>query len=89
MKLREYLGPSATKAALSLAPGEVSDPLSSAQGYTLLYSLGREPGVTPELPEIEAEVRSEWVRRAGDTALRAAIDELRRRAEIEQADQVP
>ena len=89
VKLREYLGPSATLAALTLAQGEVSDPLSSAQGYTLLYSLGREPGVTPELAEVEAEVRSEWVRRAGDAALRAALDELRRRAEIEQADQVP
>ena len=88
-KLREYLGPSATRAALALAPGEVSDPVSSAQGYTLVWSLGREPGVTPELAEIEAEVRSEWVRRAGDAALRGALDDLRRRAEIEQAPGVP
>ena len=85
-KLREYLGPSATRAALSLGPGEVSDPVSSAQGYTLLLSLGRESGVTPELAEIEAEVRSEWVRRTGDAALRSALDDLRRRAEIEHAE---
>ena len=88
-KLREYLGPSATRAALSLAPGKVSDPVSSGHGYTLVFSLGREPGVTPELAEIEAEVRSEWVRRAGDAALRGALDDLRRRAEIEQAPGVP
>ncbi len=82
-KLREYLGPSAMRAALNLAPGEVSDPVVSGHGYTLVLSLGREPGVTPELAEIEAEVRSEWVRRAGDAALRGALDDLRRRAEIE------
>ena len=88
-KLREYLGPSATRAALALAPGGVSDPVSSAQGYTLVCSLGREPGATPELVEIKAEVRSEWVRRAGDAALRGALDDLRRRAEIEQTPGVP
>ncbi len=88
-KLREYLGPSATRAALALAPGGVSDPVPSSQGYTLVCSLGREPGATPELAEIEAEVRSEWVRRSGDAALRRALDDLRRRAEIERAIDVP
>ncbi len=88
-KLREYIGPSATRAALSLVPGDVSDPVSSAQGYTLVFSLGRKPGVSPELGAIEAEVRSEWIRRAGDAELRRALDDLRGRAEIKRADGVP
>ncbi len=85
-KLREYVGPGATEAALALEPGETSAPVRSPQGYHVVLLLDRQPDARPELDEIEVEVRAELVRRAGDSALRGALDELRRRAEIELAD---
>jgi len=42
----------------------------------------RELPRTPDLSEIEAQVRTEWLRRAGDRALREYLDELRDQAEI-------
>jgi parvulin-like peptidyl-prolyl isomerase len=85
-KLREYLGPTATRRALELAPGEVSDPLRSATGYHVLRLVDRAPGRVPPFEEIEAEVRAEERRRAGDRALREYLDELRERADVRVVD---
>lgn len=81
-KLREYLGPAAARAALALEPGAVSDPVRTAAGMRVLQVLEREPERTPPLEEIEADVRAQLRRRAGDRALRDYLDELRKRAEI-------
>jgi hypothetical protein len=88
-KLREYLGPTATRAALELEPGGVSDPVRSAAGRHVLLLVDREAGRVPPLPEIEAEVRAELRRRAGDRALRAYLDELRTRADLRIASELP
>ena len=81
-KLREYLGPAAVEAVATLAPGEVAEPVRGAGGYQVLRLVARESNRTPELAEVEAEVRSEWRRRAGDDALRAYLDDARARAAI-------
>jgi len=88
-KLREYLGPAAVETAAALAAGEVADPLRAAGGYQVLRLVAREPNRVPELAELESEVRTEWRRRAGDEALRAYLDELRRRAAIHVAGTLP
>ncbi len=88
-KLREYLGPTALRAAFELELGEVSQPVRSGMGYHLLELVEREPARTPELSEIEEQVRAEWLRRAGDRALREYIDGLREQAEIVVAPKLP
>jgi len=88
-KLREYLGPTALRAAFELEPGEVSQPVRSGTGYHLLQLEERELPRTPDLAAIEAQVRAEWLRRAGDRALREYLDELRDRAEIVVAPKLP
>jgi parvulin-like peptidyl-prolyl isomerase len=88
-KLREYLGPTALRAALELEVGEVSRPIRSGMGYHLLQVVEREPARTPDLSEIETQVSAEWVRRAGDRALREYLDGLRDQAEIVVAPQLP
>jgi hypothetical protein len=81
-QLREYLGPSVALAALRLAPGDVSDPVSSSGGFHVLQGVAREAGIPPALAEVEDEVRAEMRRRADDDALRAYLDDLRRRATV-------
>jgi parvulin-like peptidyl-prolyl isomerase len=88
-KLREYLGPTATRAALTLEPGQVSDPVRSASGRQVLVLVDREQGWVPPLAEIEPEVRAELRRRAGDRALREYLDELRARADVRIASELP
>ena len=88
-KLREYLGPAAALALAALEPGEVAEPVRAAGGYHVLRLVAREMNRAPELAEVEAEVRAEWRRRAGDEALRAYLDELRRRAAIAVARTLP
>ncbi len=81
-KLREYLGPTVTRAALELEPGAISLPLRSSTGYHVLQLVDREPGAVPPLDRIREEVRAELRRRAGDQALRAYLAELREHADL-------
>lgn len=83
LKLREYLGPKATRAAAALQPGEVSDPIRSGVGIHVLQMVDRTPDVSPPLAEIEPQVRNEWRRRSGDRALRAYLDQLREDGDVE------
>jgi parvulin-like peptidyl-prolyl isomerase len=66
----------------TLAPGEVADPVPGAGGYHVLRLVAREPNRTPEHAEVDAELRAEWRRRAGDDALRAYLNDVRARAAI-------
>jgi parvulin-like peptidyl-prolyl isomerase len=77
LKLREYVGPTVAEAALELEVGEVSDPIRSGTGVHILQLVDLEPTRTPPFDEVEPQVRSEWLRRRGDRALRAYLDGLR------------
>ena len=88
-KLREYLGPTATRAAQQLAPGEVSEALPASAGFQVLQLVALEPGEAPPLDEIREEVRAELRRRAGDLALRDYLAELRERADLKLAPVLP
>lgn len=84
-ELRQTLGPSAAEVALALAPGSVSDPVRSEDGYRVLASRAREEGAIPTLAEARDEVRALAKRRAGERALAAYLAELRARAVIERS----
>ena len=88
-KLREYLGPSATRRAMSLEVGGVSEPLASGSSWQVLQLVDREVGFVPPLDELRDEVRAELLRRRGDTALRDYLDALRERADLRLAPDSP
>lgn len=88
-KLRELLGPTAADALAALAPGGVTEPVRASGGYHVLRLVAREAPVAAELAEVEPAVRAEVQRRAVDAALRAYLDDLRRRAEIDVAGSAP
>jgi PPIC-type PPIASE domain/SurA N-terminal domain len=82
-KLTEYVGPTAARTALALAPGAVSDPVRSSAGFHVLLLVNRDEETAPPLADIEDEVREEWRRRNGEHALRTQLDDLRSRASVE------
>ena len=69
----------------SLEVGAVSDPIRSATGYHVLQVVEREAEWVPPREEIADEVLAEYRRRRGEEALRAYLDRLRARADIELA----
>ena len=81
-KLGDYLGPTAVRTALALAPGEVSEPVRSAAGFHVVQVVERQADYTPPFDDVRAEVVAECRRRAGDRALRTYLDELRTRADV-------
>jgi parvulin-like peptidyl-prolyl isomerase len=88
-KLREYLGPTATRTVLELEAGAVSDPVRSSTGFHVLEVVEREDPGIPPLDEIRELVRGEARRRHADQALRAYLDELRADADVQVADTLP
>jgi hypothetical protein len=88
-KLREYLGPTAARAAEALDVGGTSDPQRSSSGYHVLVLLDRSPGFAPPLGDVQEEVRGELRRRAGENALRAYLDDLRSRADVRTRNEAP
>jgi len=81
-KVREYLGPTPTRAALDLNAGEVSDPVRGGSAYFVLKMVARTPPSSPSFAAVEPQVRAEMRKRAGDEQLMAYLNMLRNRAEI-------
>jgi hypothetical protein len=88
-KLADYLGPAALAALDGLEAGAVAGPLPAAGGHQVLLLAAREPAAAPPFEAVEAEVRAEARRRAGDTELRRYLEELRQRAAIRVAEGPP
>jgi parvulin-like peptidyl-prolyl isomerase len=88
-KLREYVGPTALRAVLALAPGETSAPVRSGMGVHVFQVIEREEPRVPPFEEVAPHVEAEWVRRAGDRALRTYLDDLRAEAEVTTAETLP
>jgi hypothetical protein len=84
--VRQYLGPTAAKAAARLEVGEVSDPVRSGSGYLVLELRDRSPGEVAPFDEIRSQVRGEYLRSQGDAALREYLADLREAAEIRILD---
>ena len=88
-KLRDYLGPSVTAAALRLAPGQPSEPISTPDGYYLLRVREREGVRERSFEELRPQLEAEYARRAGDRALRGYLEDLRREADLWLAPDAP
>lgn len=88
-RLVDYLGPTLTRATLTLGPGEVAGPVRSGWGYHLLRLVERAEPTTPPLAALREEARQEFRRRAGDRRLRRYLDELRREAEVVVNEDLP
>jgi parvulin-like peptidyl-prolyl isomerase len=88
-KLREYVGPTALRAVMELAPGAVSAPVRSGMGLHVFVLIEREAERVPPFEEVVAQVEAEWVRRAGDRALRRYLDDLRDAAQVRTAATLP
>lgn len=88
-KVREYLGPAVTSAALALEPGQVSDAIRAGSGAYVVRLIDREERWRPPLAEIEAQVRAEMQRRAGDDAVRATLERLRADGRVIVAEALP
>ena len=76
-KLRAYLGPALTQAALELQPGEASEPIAQGTGHVVLEVLEREPGTPPAFELLREQVRTEMQRRADEDAVRRLLGQLR------------
>ena len=88
-KLREYVGPTALRAVMELAPGAVSAPVRSGMGLHVFQLLEREEARVPPFEAVAEQVRAEWVRRAGDRALRRYLDDLRKDARVQTLETLP
>lgn len=88
-KLREYLGPTALRTALSLPVGEIGGPVRSGTGYHVLAVMERQQDAVPPFSSVVREVEAEYRRRRGEEALRTYLDELRARAVIEVSSSLP
>ena len=88
-KLREYVGPTALRAVMALPAGGLGEPVRSGTGYHVFQVVAREEQRVPPLEEIREQVRAEYVRRAGDLALRSYLDQLRGDAEVVVRDELP
>ena len=88
-KLREYVGPTALRAVLALDVGTVTAPVRSGGGYRVIELVEREEPFVPAFAGMEATVRAEYRRRAGERALAEYLADLRARTSIVRTDQLP
>ena len=88
-KLREYVGPTALRTVMELAPGAISAPVRSGMGLHVFQLIEREEARVPPFEAVAAQVQAEWVRRAGDRALRGYLDDLRESARVETPETLP
>jgi len=88
-KLREYVGPTALRTVMELAPGAISAPVRSGMGLHVFQLIEREEARVPPFEAVAAQVQAEWVRRAGDRALRGYLDDLRETARVETPETLP
>ena len=83
-KLRDYLGPTLTKAALSLDVGAVSAPIRSGSGFHILYVVSAQKGTAPPLDRVRDQVVTEYKRRTDEEALRDYLNWLKSEADIDR-----
>ncbi len=84
-KLREYLGPTPAARAATMQTGEVSEPVRGGSAFHVLQLVDRVSHPPQPLAAVEAQVRAEFRRRAGDRSLRTYLDRLRDAASIRLA----
>jgi hypothetical protein len=89
VKLREYVGETATRTALELELGGTSDPVRSSMGFHVLQVVERTPDRIPPFDEVSDLVRTEMRRRADESTLREALVRLRAAADVRVTEALP
>jgi hypothetical protein len=84
--LRERIAGAAVEALLRLAPGAVSEPVRSAEGWWVVRLVARGPDEAPPVDGILPELRTLWIQRQHERALRDHLATLRARADIRYAE---
>jgi hypothetical protein len=86
-KLREYVGPTATRAVAGLEPGQHTEPLAGISGHSILRLVALRPGSARSFESVRALVREEYRRNAGDARVRKVLADRREMAEIRVAEE--
>lgn len=84
-KLQAYLGPELVAAAMTLAVGEESRPISSNGEQVVLRVEQQQLAPTPAFAQRREQVRREVRRRADEAAVQSLLHDLRRSYCVEQA----
>lgn len=84
-KLADYLGAELALHVPDLATGEFSEPIHAGSSWHLLFLEERQAGEPPPFADLRSVVEAEYLRRAGDTALRDYLAWLRQRTEVRVA----
>ena len=88
-KLADYAGPAVRDAAAALAPGDVAGPLDAGGVPTFVLLVERRAGTVPPFETVRELVAEEWRKRQTEAALDRYLAELRRKAKIRYAADVP
>lgn len=83
-KLRDYIGPTLTQAALQLETGTIGQPLKAGDGYHFLQVVDVQKGEIPSLQSMRPQVVAEYKRRTDDEALRDYLNWLKSGADIDR-----
>jgi hypothetical protein len=80
--LQQYIGPTLTAHALTMNPGDISEPLEDGNGYSLLLLIAHQKAKPKPLADVRDLVSNEYRRRTADKALQNYLQQLREQADI-------
>ena len=83
-KVREYIGPSLMNIAKEMQPGQFSSPKKVYGGYKIIYLIDKKDAPVPEFLLIRERVKSEYMKRRDDKALRLYLENLKNWYDIER-----
>ena len=86
MKVREYIGPFLTQAALGLEEGEVSELIELDRKFHLLVSVQKMISNAPQFDDVYQEVESEYIRFKGEEMLDEYLGDLRNWYDVVKAN---
>ena len=69
--------------------GFVSEPLPLEDGFRIVQLVDKEAGEAPAMEEVADQLEAEYIRRAGDRALREYLEWLKERADISYPSELP
>lgn len=81
-KLQDYLGATATRAAVELQEGQASAPVRGSDGYRILRLVERVAGETPAFENVRKDVENAYRKQLEDARLRRFLDRRRAAAHI-------
>jgi hypothetical protein len=88
-KLNELIGRTVLNAALTLQPGEISDPIRASDGFNVIQMLERRNHENPSFETCREDVEAEYWAEVLRKALEANAAELRKMATIQREDFLP